>query len=134
MKKKLAISCGLLSAFLAIGLACLLGAYPGPVGQIGTQNWVQTSPLVLNDPIVGSGSFTLSSTASAYLSSGGTAATSVPSTYVVLSVSGTAANLSTSSSAALALPVGTILTLSTSNLNSLKVSGSGATIGYLWGD
>jgi hypothetical protein len=26
------------------------------------------------------------------------------------------------------------LTLSTSNLNSLKVSGSGATIGYLWGD
>jgi hypothetical protein len=120
---------GIFFVFAAIVVAGLMGACSvGPNAVSGIMPVQQQS-----GGVQGSGAFTLSTSGSVYLSSGGTAATSTPCNWVTLSVSTSAASLSTSSTASLALPVGQVLTLSTSNLNALQVSGSGAKIGYLYG-
>ena len=79
-------------AIVAIGVACVaVASYPGSIGQMGTENWIQNSPLATQQTsggVQGSGSFTLATTGSVYLSSGGTAALSLPANWVVLSVSG----------------------------------------------
>ena len=53
-------------AVLAVVIGVALAAYPGSIGQMGTDNWVQTSPLAVN---VTSGSLTVVTV------NGGTAAT-----------------------------------------------------------
>jgi hypothetical protein len=145
--KKTAIACGLLSAIMLIGLTCLLGAYPGNVGTIGTNSVTQTSPLAvsgtLSKPapgyaIQGSGAFTLAgtNTVAFYLSSGTTTATSTPCNSVTLSLAGTGMvtsggttgmGFSTSGTSSWSAP----LTLSITNLNTLAVTGTGQ-VGYLY--
>ncbi len=90
--------------------------------------------------ITGAGSLTLASTGNTgyYLSSGGTTATSVACNSILLSVSGgtsgttTATLVSSSGTGGVVIPTGTVLTLSASNLNALKFSGSNAVIGYVY--
>ena len=137
MRRLLGILCGLLSAALFAVVACW-GAYPNNVGQVGVDAVVQKNPLytTAGSP-AGAGSFQLSSTAGAYLSSGGSAATSVPCASVLLTVSAAPATLGTTLSGGTinggpVLPAGTVLQLSCSNLNTITLSGSGATVGYLY--
>ena len=153
MKKKLIFGCGL---FVAALLICLMGAYqfPAPTPALGP--WTQSG-----NPLQVSGTFSLSpSGSSSLVLSGGTVTTTNPPvpysvqgsgaltlagtgststlpnqtcSQVVLSVSTSSASLlSSGGTSGLNLPVGTVLTLSATNLNTLKVSGSGATIGYLY--
>ena len=78
----------------------------------------------------GNGSLAMTGTSTVYLSSGGSAATSVPCNSVTLAISTSAASLYASGGGTngLILPSGTVLTLSASNLNTLKLSGGSTSV------
>jgi hypothetical protein len=118
-------------AFAAIlTLSASLGGSLGPWPQTGNLNVQQQS-----GGVQGSGTFTVSTSGSDYLSSGGSAATSVPCNWIAISVSTTTAKLSTTGTGALTIPAGLApFTISASNLNTIQVSGSNAIIGYLYGN
>jgi hypothetical protein len=146
--KKSEILCGLLSACLLFFVACLMGAYPGNVGRIGDGNWIQGSPLATyqTHDAGGAGGFTFVAT-KAYLSSGGTAATSQPCNVVIMTLAGTGvvtvtgtASLSggTTTTSGLAFATASTSTFTApwqintaSNLNTIQISGTGQ-LGYIW--
>lgn len=112
---------------LLIGVVCAISV-AAPSSSIGP--WP-----IQSAGIQGSGSFSITGTNPYYMSSNGTVATSQPCNWVCISVSTSTAKLSTTSSGALALPSGLApFTVSCSNLNTLQVTGSNATVGYLYGN
>ena len=125
-KQAIALICG---AVLLIGLIIRLSI---PVE--GASSSIGPWPVTVSG-VAGAGNFTLSSTANAYLSSGGSVATSVPCSWVQIEATTVTAKLSIGGTATMSLPTGLLpLTIPCGNLNSIQVSGSGSNIGFLYGN